>query len=67
MKGLCIMRKKLNSLHFKMLGGILLPSLIVFVLTGMFITNSVGKSTHQQMPLLFPMKQMSFLQNILQK
>lgn len=47
MKGLCIMRKKLNSLHFKMLGGILLPSLIVFVLTGMFITNSVGKSTHQ--------------------
>jgi methyl-accepting chemotaxis protein len=28
-----------------MLGGILLPNLIVFILTGMFITNSVGNST----------------------
>ena len=47
MKGLCIMRKKLNSLRFKMMGGILLPSLVVFILTGIFITNSVGESTHQ--------------------
>ncbi|NDO46568.1 methyl-accepting chemotaxis protein [Clostridium sp. MD294] len=39
------MKKKFISLHFKMLGGILLPNLIVCVLMGMFITNSVGKST----------------------
>ncbi|USF29001.1 Methyl-accepting chemotaxis protein PctC [Clostridium sp. MD294] len=47
MKGLDIMKmkKKFISLHFKMLGGILLPNLIVCVLMGMFITNSVGKST----------------------
>ena len=39
------MKKKFISLRFKMLGWILVPSLIVFILTGMFITNSVGKST----------------------
>lgn len=39
------MKKKFISLHLKMLGGILLPNLIVFILAGMFITNSVGKST----------------------
>ncbi len=38
-------KKKFISLRFKMLGGILLPNLIVFILTGMFITNSVGNST----------------------
>lgn len=47
LKGLDIMKmkKKFISLHLKMLGGILLPNLIVFILAGMFITNSVGKST----------------------
>lgn len=39
------MKKKFISLRFKMLGWILVPSLIVFILTGMFITNFVGKST----------------------
>ncbi len=47
LKGLDTMKtkKKFISLRLKMLGGILLPNLIVFILTGMFITNSVGNST----------------------
>ncbi len=39
--------RKFVSLRTKMLGGILLPNLIVFLLTGMFIISSVGNSTHQ--------------------
>lgn len=39
--------RKFVSLRTKMLGGILLPNLIVFLLTGIFIITSVGESTHQ--------------------
>ena len=35
------------SLRIKMLAGILLPSILVLILTGLLITNSVGKATQQ--------------------